>query len=269
MYASRLDPDNPLVERARMVLAHVPAGLFTDVDGTISPIVSRPADARVLPAARSALSTLGSKLAVVAVVSGRRAEDARRLIGLPELVYVGNHGLETLVDGKLRITPAAQPWLPIVGEAVGELGRRLAQPGVMVEDKGASASVHVRRVAEGDREQARRLVEEVGCRLGLRVEYGRMVVNLLPPVAVDKGSAVRELAEANHLRGLLYIGDDLTDTHACAALADLRGRSGCAALSLAVVGPDTPPMVARVADACLGSSEEVAELLQLLARAVA
>jgi trehalose 6-phosphate phosphatase len=269
VYASRLDPDNPLVERARMVLAQAPAGLFTDVDGTISPIVSHPADARVLPAARSALSTLRSGLAVVAVVSGRRAEDARRLIGLPDLVYVGNHGLETLVDGELRIAPAAQRWLPTVGEAVAALRQRLPQPGVVVEDKGASASVHLRLAAEGDRDQARRAVENVGCRLGLRVEYGRMVVNLLPPVPIDKGSAVRELADAHQLRGLVYVGDDVTDTHAYAALADLRRRNSCAALSLAVVGPETPPIVARMADACLGSSEEVASLLQLLARGVA
>jgi trehalose 6-phosphate phosphatase len=92
-----------------------------------------------------------------------------------------------------------------------------------------------------------------------------MVVNLLPPVALDKGSAVRGLAEAHHLRGLVYIGDDVTDTHAFAALAGLRQHAGSATLSVAVVGPETPPVVARSADACLDSSDGVAELLELLA----
>jgi trehalose 6-phosphate phosphatase len=265
VYASRLDPDNALVERARAVLEHAPAGLFTDVDGTICPIVLRSRDARVLPAASAALARLRSRLALVAVVSGRSAEDARTLVGLPELIYVGNHGLETLVSGELHLAPSAEPWLPAIAEAINELQPRFAVPGVVVEDKGASASVHYRLVDEQDRQQVCQAVEEVGSRLGLHVEYGRMVVNLLPPVAIDKGSAVRGLAEAYNLRGLVYIGDDVTDTHAFAALADLRQHERSATLSVAVVGPETPPDVALAADACLDSSDGVAELLERVA----
>lgn len=268
MYESAPGPDNSLpLARLLAALRQTPAGLVTDVDGTISAIVPRPADARVLPAARHALRRLAGTLALVAVVSGRSAADAERMVALPGLVYVGNHGLETLSGRAIETAPEARPWLPVVADAVRYLNAQLASSGAIVEAKGASASVHYRGLPgpETARRQVLEAVRACADETGLYFEEGRMVVNLLPPVAIDKGSAVRRLADERQLAGLAYLGDDLTDAHAFAALRRMRDERRRATLSVAVVGPETPERVRELADAAVGSVVEVGDLLQAVA----
>jgi len=276
VYARAPEADNSIpLARLLRVLRRRSAGLVTDVDGTISPIVARPADARVLPAARDALARLSQRLALVAVVSGRRAADARRLVGLPELVYVGNHGLEMLTAGQderdLTLAPAVQPWLPVIAQAARQLAARLEPGGMTVEAKGASAAVHYRGLADVDRARRLALAAAGACAqaMGLWYEEGRMVVNLLPPLPIDKGSAVRWLADERRLAGLAYCGDDLTDAHAFAALATMRRLEQRETVSVAVVGPETPPRVRALADTTVGSVADVASLLQAVADALA
>ncbi|HEY8502500.1 MAG TPA: trehalose-phosphatase, partial [Solirubrobacterales bacterium] len=79
--------------------------ILTDVDGTLAPIVERAEDAAVPAAAREALAALSERYALVGCISGRRADDARRLVGLDTLAYAGNHGLELWLPGE----GAAQP----------------------------------------------------------------------------------------------------------------------------------------------------------------
>jgi trehalose 6-phosphate phosphatase len=272
VYESRLEADNrPLLERVLAVLARRPSGLVTDVDGTISPTVGRPEEAVVLPAARAALAALARQLDLVAVVSGRAASDARRMVGLPELTYVGNHGLETLAQDQLRVEPQAAVWAPVVGRTLDALRRQLTWPGVRFEDKDASASVHYREAADRGlaEEVVPRAVEAAARRAGLRFERGRMVVNLLPPLPITKGSAVRSLAQQHRLLGLVYLGDDLTDAHAFRALAEMRRAEGRATLSVAVVGPETPAAVRVYADATLASPAAVAALLEAVSERLA
>jgi trehalose 6-phosphate phosphatase len=273
VYERRREADNrSALGRVLATLGHRPAGLITDVDGTISPIVARPDAAVVLPQARAALARLGGLLELVAVVSGRSAREAGRLVGLPRLVYVGNHGLETLADGRLVLEPTAAAWLGTVADTVAELRRRLAGiGGVLVEDKGASISVHFREAVRRGvaPEVVLGVVEGCASRAGLRLELGRMVVNVLPPLAVSKGTAVHALARQHGLRGLVYLGDDLTDTHAFEALIELRHQLGCATLCVAVVGPDTPHRVRELADVALPSAQAVADVLHEAAAALA
>ena len=252
-----------LVERLGQVLGHGRGGLVTDVDGTISPIVEQPERAMVLPAARRALAGLAETLALVAVVSGRATADAQRLVGLDGLVYVGNHGLE--VDGET--VAEARPWVARLGGVLetlaGELG---GQPGVRIENKGITGSIHYRLAPDPPAARAR-ILELVGRRAltsGLRLEEGRMVVNLLPPLRVSKGSAVRWLAQSYRLDGLVYFGDDLTDVHAFETLRALGTSGQVQTLGIGVVGPETPARVRQVIDACVPSPEAVAALLGAL-----
>src|SRR5215211_3468600 len=101
---------------ARAALATAPAGLLSDLDGTLAPIVADPAAARPLPAAVAALTRLSRQLALVGVVTGRAAADARRLLGSDALLVIGNHGLEWLEPGE-RDVPR-QPELEWAAEAV-------------------------------------------------------------------------------------------------------------------------------------------------------
>jgi trehalose 6-phosphate phosphatase len=242
------------------------AGLVTDVDGTISPIVGRPEDARVLPRARAALEGLKDILTLVAVVSGRRATDARTLVALDGLVYVGNHGFERLdPSGELQVAPEALPWIGRVAALVEDLRRQLAaaHTGVVIENKGATASLHYRLAP--DRERARQELLDIlapsALARGLLIEEGRRVLNVLPPLPVNKGSAVAALVDQYQLQRVVYFGDDVTDTHAFTALSLLRNAGQVRSLSIGVVGPETPPSVGRLADATVPSAEAVANLL--------
>jgi trehalose 6-phosphate phosphatase len=95
----------------------------------------------------------------------------------------------------------------------------------------------------------------------LRLEEGRRVLNLLPPLTVTKGSAVSWLAQEHDLERLVYLGDDVTDAHAFKALGVLRGTGKVRTLSIGVIGPETPPGVHQLADASVPSVDAVAQLL--------
>jgi trehalose 6-phosphate phosphatase len=248
-----------LVDRVVHLLAGRPSGLITDVDGTISPIVAEPELAAVLPSARAALEGLAQELDLVAVVSGRTVREARRLVGLEGLVYVGNHGLE--VDG--QVVAEARPWVARLAAVLDEVARKVHEPGVRIENKGVTGSIHYRLAAEPERAHQQLLEVLAQCALtsGLRLEEGRMVLNLLPPLRVSKGSAVRWLAGEHGLKRLVYLGDDVTDAHAFEALRAMRAGGDAETLAIGVVGPETPPSVRQLADEAVPSVPAVAELL--------
>src|SRR5687767_2063829 len=95
-----------------------PAGLLTDVDGTISRITRHTNDATVAPVAQRALARLSTELDLVAVVTGRAVERARTMVGVDGLGYVGNHGLEWLRDGAVQTDPAAEAARPHLDAAL-------------------------------------------------------------------------------------------------------------------------------------------------------
>jgi trehalose 6-phosphate phosphatase len=183
-------------------------------------------------------------------------------------VYVGNHGLELWTDHGPEIAPEARPWVPRLKAVLERVEANLltggsTSGGIVVENKGVTASLHYRNAERP--EEARRLLLELLARealtSGLRIEEGRMVLNLLPPVTVTKGSAVSWLIREHRLNGMVYLGDDLTDAHAFRALKAMRETSDVKALSIGVVGPETPLRVRQLADATVPSCEAVAELL--------
>jgi trehalose 6-phosphate phosphatase len=250
------------VERVLDVLRAPRAGLVTDVDGTISPIESTPELARVLPSARHALDRLSALLTLVGVVSGRTVADARAMVGLDNLVYVGNHGLEVWTDGP-HVIEEARPWVPRLAAVLEDIRRNIQVDGIRIENKGVTASLHYRLAP--DPPAARRELLDVlsRCALtsGLRLEEGRMVLNLLPPLTVTKGSAVTWLAREYQLDSMVYLGDDVTDAHAFRALKTLKETTEIQTLCIGVVGPETPTSVRQLADASVPSVQSVAELL--------
>ncbi len=255
--------NRPLVQKVTNLLRGRRAGLITDVDGTISPIVVRPEQARVLPEAQHALERLSSQLELVAVVSGRRAEDARSMVNVEGLTYVGNHGLEMWSPDGPLVTPEAKPWVPRLNKVLDEVAQQVHRPGVVVENKGVTASLHYRLADKPD--EARRELLEILARCaitsGLRLEEGRMVLNLLPPITVSKGSAVSWLAKEHALEAVVYLGDDVTDAHAFRALKALSEMSQTQTMSIGVIGAETPLNVRQLSDEHVPSVEAVADLL--------
>jgi trehalose 6-phosphate phosphatase len=258
-------PDHPLA-LARAALASAPAGVVTDLDGTLAPIVSDPFAARPLPAAVAALTTLAARLALVAIVTGRHAAEARRMLGTDRLPVFGNHGLEWLDAGATDAsTPERLAWAV---PAVARVSARVApRPGVWVEEKGLSTTFHYRNAA--DREAARdRLLADLGDveSEGLVVRPGRMSVELRPAGAGDKGTALDELVSRHALRGIVVLGDDVTDLDMfrAAAAARAAGRLNAAIFAVGGAG-EVPAAVGAAADAVLQDPAAAARLLADLA----
>jgi trehalose 6-phosphate phosphatase len=241
--------------------------VVSDVDGTLSPIVADPSAAFVVRGAREALETLAERLAVVAVVTGRAAADARRIVGTDRVLVVGNHGLEWLAPGAAAPEPA--PHAESLGDALGELLEHVpGGDGIVIEDKRLSATVHYRNAS--DPAAARdAIVAALSSRLpeGLALRHGRMSVELRPRVG-DKGGAVAMLIERHALRGLLVLGDDVTDVDMFRAAGRLAAEGRLTAARVAVAaGGEAPPQVIAEADAVVSSPEAAAEMLGALAGA--
>jgi trehalose 6-phosphate phosphatase len=235
------------------------AAVLCDFDGTLAPIVPDPAAARPVDGATDALAALAGRYAVVAVVSGRPVSFLRAL--LPEAVQLfGLYGLERLVDGELRDHPDATRWRPVLQQAA-EAALAELPPAALVEPKGLSLTVHYRTAPEVA-EAVQAWAAERAERDGLDVRAAKMSVELHPPVAVDKGTTVRSLASG--MAAACFLGDDVGDLAAFAALADLRA-DGVAAVNVAVRSAEAPPEVLAAADAVVDGPTGALAVLRRLA----
>ena len=237
------------------------AALFLDYDGTLTPIASRPEEAVLSDAAREALRQAAQTHALdVTIVSGRSLEDIRRMVRVPGLTYVGNHGFEIEGPGfSHRI--GGDRHRVAVDQAAVDL-EALAIRGAQVEHKGVTISYHVRGVPPDDREEAERAAMVAMKHRGLRVTHGKMVVEGRPPLSWGKGHAVLYVLRARHgehwtarLRAI-YVGDDITDEDAFRSLRGI-GRSIC-------VGPNRAAAAVPF-DYTLPDSTAVIQLLRRLA----
>jgi len=238
--------------------------LLLDFDGTLAPIVPRPEDAALPDATAAALRDLRAIPSLeMAVVSGRAVADARDRVGIPDIAYAGNHGMEIEAPGLVRIHEEAAASRPRLESAAAELAHQIRGiPGVLVEDKELTLSVHYRRVAPERVEEVRRAVFAVaGGHEGLRVTEGKMILEVRPRVDWHKGKAVEFLlGELRPPAGapVIYLGDDQTDEDAFRVLRAQRSVDG-----EGVIVADPQP-IHTAASAYLRGPDEVADLLRKL-----
>ncbi|MCT7369202.1 trehalose-phosphatase [Mycolicibacterium llatzerense] len=230
-------------------VAATPRLLVTsDFDGTLSPIVNNPADARALPAGSAALLALADlPHTFVALVSGRALEVLRELSGMPASVHlVGSHGAEfdtgftQTVDGAL---------LAQIVDSLTEIASRY--PGVNVETKPASVALHVRNASADDGDAALAAARAVGTQWTAEATEGKAVLEFAV-ITTNKGSAIDALRERDDATAVVFLGDDVTDEKAFARLRD--GDVGVK------VGPGPSAAQYRI-----DSPEDVAEALAYLA----
>ena len=221
------------------------AAVFLDVDGVLAPIVERPEDSRVPDETREEVRRLAGKYALVGCVSGRTGDDAKRLVGLEELVYVGEHGLE--------LEPEAQTWRG----AMRAFAETVECP---VEDKGLTLSFHYRGVEAEEAAEAFLLeVAERARDAGLRPRFGRKVLEVRPPVEASKGTAIRYLLEHRGLERALYAGDDATDLDAFHVVGSLP-----LGVKVGVASPESPRGITDEADVVVRSPAELLDVLRTL-----
>ena len=241
-------------------------GLVTDIDGTISEIAPSPREAVVSPICRRYLALLSQQLKLVAVVSGRPAAEARSMLGIDEVIYIGNHGLERWEGGRTILRSEAKPYAALIENTLQQLSPLLAVKGISFDNKGVTASIHYRRCP--DRQAAREAILDAVASISptreLQIIEGRFVVDIRPPLKWNKGSAVLDLAQSHHIQGVVYLGDDLTDIDAFQTLRTAPLKS----ISIGVTSGEMPLYLEKEADYTVQGVGGVEQFLRWLVQAV-
>jgi trehalose 6-phosphate phosphatase len=265
-----VSPAATLVEALDPLRADPGSGaVLLDIDGTLAPIVRHAADAHVPEATRSLLIEIANRYRVVACVSGRRSTVARQIVAIGTIAYVGNHGAEVLLPRatQAQVDPRAAEW----GERVARFAASVETPDlqrlrVRAEDKDTIRAFHWRGAPH--EEQAEAAVRDIARRAeqeGFAVHWGRKVLEIRPPVALDKGIGVTTLLRDAPVQAAVYVGDDSTDLDAFRALrAHVEDGRLQTAICAAVSSEETPEDLAREADLMVDGTGGVRELLEAL-----
>lgn len=233
--------------------------IATDFDGTLSPIVIDPASARPVQGAIDVLVELRSRVAELAVISGRPLSFLRSNLPV-DITMVGLYGMEVMRSGALTEDPSSGRWRELISRMVPE-ARAKAPDGVEVEAKDMSMTLHYRRRPEAAA-LVERIATELGAGSGLSVRAAKMSIELHPDVETDKGTVLRWLA-SEHLGPVMFLGDDVGDLPAYDVLRELRDQSRIV-VSVAVAGSDTARAVMDAADLVADGPAGAVELLRSL-----
>ena len=232
---------------------------FFDFDGVLSPVTDDPDASQPAAAVLGTLQRLAEVVQRVAIVSARPVSFLRsRFSSLDHVDLYGLYGLEVWHDGKVVTNPAAEPWVPAMAELADRARAEL--PGsTLVEYKRLSVALHY-RTAPHEAPAVERWGHEQAEQLGLRIQAGRMVVELKPPVDQDKGMVITE--GVRNAGCAWYFGDDMSDIKAFDAL---RAREAVDpsffGVAVAVANPETGAEVSSAADLTLESPDAVAAFL--------
>ena len=244
--------------------------IFLDLDGTLAPIMPRPDDVAVPPQISRLIRKLERRYLAVTVVSGRPATAAKRIAGNSEIAYIGNHGFETMLPGHaVMVCAEAQPYVAKVKELM-EYARALPEmvdSGIWLEDKTATMSFHFRRAPDHDETLAfikKTFFPKIEA-LGLVAREGRKVIEVKPPVDIDKGAAVGALMDRLGVKKALYAGDDTTDIDALKELRKRKRRKDTVVVGVGVISDEMPSELPRYADLLVERISGMELVLQLLA----
>ncbi|MBD0329829.1 MAG: trehalose-phosphatase [Thermoleophilia bacterium] len=232
----------PLAELARDPAR---AAILLDIDGTLAPIVADPTQSRVPDETRAELVRLTGRYALVGCLTGRPQEQARAIVGVEALEYIGEHGLE--------LRPEAGDW----GDLLDRFVREAPLP---AERKRFTVAFHYRTAPdEGAAVDALTAVATRAAEEGLVPKWGRKVLELRPPIDAHKGTAVVHLLTSRGIHRALFAGDDLTDLDGFRAMDDLE-----LGVKIAVVSPESPSGLAAEADVVVEGPPQLLDLLRQL-----
>jgi len=265
-------PTADTLEEALRPLTAAPAraAIFCDVDGTLAPIVQRAEDAQVPHATARLLGHLARRYLCVACVTGRRAAEARRMVGVGRVIYAGTHGAELLERGATSPTlpPAVADWAERIRDFALEWdSAQLRALRVRIEDKGPIFAFHWRGAP--DEEAARSRVAEIAEQAeaaGLHTHWGRKVLEVRPPVEIGKGKAVTDIVRSSGASVALFGGDDATDLDGFQALDDLVADGTLSsAVRVGVRSGEGPPAIVETADLVVDGTAGFVRVLETLA----
>jgi trehalose 6-phosphate phosphatase len=255
-------PQHPLSIAEAWAFTAARAGetiFFFDFDGVLSPVTDDPDASQPVPSVLGVLEQLAAAVSRVAIVSARPVSFLRsRFAALERVDLYGLYGLEVWHEGEVVTEPAALPWVPAMA-GLAERARAELPESILVEYKRLSVALHY-RTAPQQAGVVERWSHEQAEQVGLKIQGGRMVVELKPPVDQDKGMVITE--GVRNAGCAWYFGDDMSDIKAFDAL---RAREavdpGFFGMAVAVANPETGAEVSSAADLTLDSPDAVAEFL--------
>ena len=242
------------------------AGVFSDFDGTLAPIVEDPSSSRPLEGAVDALSAVARRVARIGVISGRPASFLLRHLERAPISFWGLYGLERVAeddDGERRVVPSpeAEEWREAIEEAADSLEEQAGE-NLSVERKGLTVVLHFRRAPDLE-DEARQAAEAAAESKGLAVHPGKMSFELRPPVTGDKGTVLEEAASG--LGAACFFGDDTGDLAAFDALDRLAENEGMDTVKVGVRSEEAPDELLERADLVVDGPGGVLAVLRLLA----
>jgi trehalose 6-phosphate phosphatase len=252
------------IDPLRPLLAHPPLAVLSDIDGTLAPIVPNPEDARITGRARKALSALMSSGVRIGFVTGRSLDMVQRMAGPPGAYVAASHGLEIYAGGNAETPEAVRPWMSRVQMLLAEIGP-IDVPGVIIEDKGAIVAFHYRK-AESEREALSAIMRAIQTSDTAKlfgVHNGRRVIELRPPLDLDKGTGAMTLMERLGARAAVCMGDDATDLDMFRAVK----MSGLPSATMAIANPEESAVL-EGADYFVDGVEGAEWLLEELLRVI-
>ncbi|WP_236951052.1 trehalose-phosphatase [Methanobacterium subterraneum] len=242
--------------------------IVTDIDGTISEIAPTPTEALVTDSMREELVKLHRKFSLVAVVSGRSVLNAREMVDVDGLLYVGNHGMEFLENGKISLYPEVEKYLPQMKQAGQKLqkGDLSHIDGLLFEDKGICFSVHYRLASQSENVRGKilhNIKNDPDCEK-LKISEGRQLVELKPPLSCDKGTILENIIQEYNLKKIIYLGDDITDLDAFKRLKVLENQGELRGAGVLVCSSEIPHDVKKGSSYYVNGVDEVLKFFQWL-----
>ncbi len=234
--------------------------VFSDLDGTLSHIISNPDAVRPVPGAVDAMNNLAHTVGQVAIVSGRPVSFLDRFFE-PPVELSGLYGIEHRNGDGLRVDPTAVEWMPTIAEvaAVGE--RRFG--GSAVENKTYSLTVHYRGESEARGTEIERWCTEIADERGLHARPAKMSIELHPPISRNKGDAIADMLEG--IDAAVYFGDDVGDRSAFERLAEVHAGGQLGAFAAVLIqGAETPRNLQEVTTDMVSTPEEAVSMLERL-----
>lgn len=210
---------------------------------------------------------------LVATISGRSVDDQRHMIDIPNVWHVGHHGYEweelnQQQKRRKKLYPRVRPYLTKIAQALDEIEAELSPliPGLWMERKGITGGIHWR--LSPDQDEAEQISSPVIVRIaqkyGLRWRGGKLAIELLPPILTNKGEGLIRLIKTHHIEGVLYLGDDVSDTDAFLAIRALREQDKLFGVSIGVLHHNTPAILRETADILINGTEQVKSIVEWL-----
>jgi trehalose 6-phosphate phosphatase len=242
--------------------------VITDIDGTISKIVLDPDKAVISQIMKNTLEKLVNKFQLVGVITGRNVKNAKEMLEVDGLLYIGSHGLEYLKNDKSYIEPEVEKYLPLIEKVAHDIQTEELSniKNILFQEKGICLSVHYRNCEdpEGTHRKILDALNELEGLENFKITEGRKVVEVRTKIGYNKGTILEKIVFENEIEKIIYLGDDVTDVDAFNKLKELKKDGKVDGVGIVVVSEEVPEYVKEDASFYVNGVDEVQKFFSWL-----